>query len=132
MSALLVYISLLINDISWKKKREEKNQKVRCEWDPKSHAGHAGHLSSKTEKNIFKKKILSNAYETIVVNGNLNNARPHEQGLSRSKTFTNSSLYNLVIVFLKVLMLRKGGLIDLLSARFLWSLKDKVEVYCFD
>ena len=31
----------------------------------------------------------------------------------------NSSLYNLVIVFLKVLMLRKGGLIDLLSARFL-------------
>ena len=94
--------------------------------------GHAGHLSSKTEKNIFKKKILSNAYETIVVNGNLNNARPHEQGLSRSKTFTNSSLYNLVIVFLKVLMLRKGGLIDLLSARFLWSLKDKVEVYCFE
>ena len=28
-------------------------------------------------------------------------ARPHEQGLSGSKTFTNSSLYNLVILVFK-------------------------------
>ena len=55
-----------------KKEKKRENQKVRCEWDLKSHAGHAGHLPCKTEKVVLKKKILSNAYETIVANGNHN------------------------------------------------------------
>ena len=32
----------------------------------------AGHLPTKSVKITFKKKILSNAYETIVANGNHN------------------------------------------------------------
>ena len=63
--------------INWKNIRKEKNLKVRCEWDLKSHAGHAGHLPSKTEKNTLKKKLLSNAYEIIVAIGNHNYMLDH-------------------------------------------------------
>lgn len=44
-SALLVQISLLVNEINErgkKKERKEKDQKVRCELDLKSHAGYLG------------------------------------------------------------------------------------------
>ena len=53
----------------------------------------AGHPPTKSVKITFKKKILSNAYETIVANGNHNYMLdPNKQGLSRTKTFANVSL----------------------------------------
>ena len=40
-----------------------------CEWHLKSYAGH---LPYKTEKITLKKKILNNAFETLVSNANNN------------------------------------------------------------
>ena len=48
---------------------KKKKKKVRCEWHLKSSAGH---LPYKTEKISLKKKILNNAFETIVANVNHN------------------------------------------------------------
>lgn len=48
---------------------KKKKKKVRCEWHLKSYAGH---LPYKTEKISLKKKIVNNAFETIVANANHN------------------------------------------------------------
>ena len=48
---------------------KKKKKRVRCKWHLKSYAGHPLY---KTEKITLKKKILNNAFETIVADANHN------------------------------------------------------------
>ena len=48
----------------------KKKKKVRCEWHLKSYAGHLPYKSEKIT--LKKKKVLNNAFESIVANANHN------------------------------------------------------------
>ena len=81
---------------------KKKKKKVRCEWHLKSYAGHPPY---KTEKITLKKKILNNAFETIVANANHNYVLDPMNKVYRGQK---------QLLFLKVLMLKNSlGLINL-------------------